>query len=107
MAEHASGQTPASFTVMGALKFPVPVAISMQHLDGLVLSAGATAATSRQQEERPWSDVGQRGGEAQPASTASNLDLQIACAQTPHVGKAAAQGFEAPLGLALASIASC
>jgi hypothetical protein len=75
MAKHASGQTPASFTVTGPLKFPVSVAISMQHLDGLMLSARAAAATSRQQKERPWSDVGQRGGEAQPASTANNLDL--------------------------------
>jgi hypothetical protein len=75
MAEHASGQTPASFTVTSALKFPVPIAISMYHLDGLVLSAGATAATSGEQKERPGPDVGQRGGEAQPASTANNLHL--------------------------------
>jgi len=47
----------------------------MQHLDGLVLSTRATAATSRQQKERPGPDVGQRGGEAQPVSTANNLDL--------------------------------
>jgi hypothetical protein len=38
MAEHASGHLPASFTVAGALKLPVPVGISMQHLDGLMLS---------------------------------------------------------------------
>ena len=75
MAKHAPGQSAACFTVAGTLKLPVPVPISMQYLDGLVLSAGAAAATSRQQKERPWSDVGQRGCEAQPPSTANNLNL--------------------------------
>ena len=32
-----------------------------------MLAAGATAATPRQQEERPRSDIGQRCGKAQPA----------------------------------------
>ena len=74
MAKHAPGQSAACFTVAGTLKFPVPVAVPMQHLDGLVLSTRAAAPPSRQQEERPRSDVGQRG-EAQPPSTANDLDL--------------------------------
>jgi hypothetical protein len=75
MAEHAPGDSPASLPVTGALKFPVPVGISMQHLDGLMLSCGTTAATPRQQKERPRSDIGQRGSEAQPAGTPNTLDL--------------------------------
>ena len=47
----------------------------MQHLDGLMLSCGTTAATPRQQKERPRSDIGQRGSEAQPADTPNTLDL--------------------------------
>jgi ligand-binding sensor protein len=75
MAEHASGQPLAFRPVAGTLKFPVPVGISMQHLDGLMLSCGTTAATPRQQKERPRSDIGQRGSEAQPAGTPNTLDL--------------------------------
>jgi hypothetical protein len=87
MTKHAAGQSTASLTVAGALKLAVPVGVSVQHLDGLMLAAGATAATPRQQEERPRSDIGQRCGKAQPAGSPNNLYLQIAHAQAPHVGE--------------------
>jgi hypothetical protein len=60
MTKHAAGQSTASLTVACALKPAVSVGISVQYLNGLVLAAGATAATPRQQEERPRSDVGPR-----------------------------------------------
>jgi hypothetical protein len=85
--KHAAGQPTAFLTVAGSLKLAVSVGISVQYLNGLMLAAGATAATPRQQEERPRSDVGQRCGEAQPAGSPNNLYLQIARAQAPHVGK--------------------
>jgi hypothetical protein len=51
MAEHASGHPPASLTVAGTLKFPVQVGISMQHLEGLMLSRGAAAEEAVGQSE--------------------------------------------------------
>jgi hypothetical protein len=44
MAEHASGQPLACRPVARTLKFPVPGAISMQHLHSLVLSRPASAS---------------------------------------------------------------
>jgi hypothetical protein len=48
MTKHAAGQSTAFLTVAGSLKFAVPIGISVQHLNGLMLAAGAAAATSRQ-----------------------------------------------------------
>src|SRR5512133_2885796 len=87
MTKHAAGQSTASLAVAGALKLAVPVGVSVQHLDGLMLAAGATAAATRQQEERPKSDIGQRCGKAQPAGRPDDLYLQIARARVPHVGQ--------------------
>jgi hypothetical protein len=50
MAEHAPGHPPASLTVAGTLKFTVQVGISMQHLEGLMLSRHASAWPGGQQE---------------------------------------------------------
>jgi hypothetical protein len=87
MMKHAAAQSTASLTVAAGLKLTVPIGISMEHLEGLMLAAAATAATLRQQKERPRSDIGQRCGEAQPTGTSDNIDLQIARTHTSHVGK--------------------
>src|SRR5829696_788605 len=87
MAEHASGHSPVSLTVAGALKRPIPVPVSIQHLDGLMLSTPAFSPSPGQQQERSGPDVGQRGGEPQSSDITDNLDTQITRTQTPHVGQ--------------------
>jgi hypothetical protein len=87
VAKHASGHPPAPLSVAGTLKHPVAVAVSMQHLNSLVLSGPTFATSSGQQEKRPGPDVGQRGGESKPSDTLNNFDTQITRTQAPHVGQ--------------------
>ena len=85
--KHASGHSPVPLAVAGTLKHPVLVAVSMQHLDGLMLSGPTFTPSPGQQKERPGPDVGQRGGEPQSSDTTNNLDTQITRTQASHVGQ--------------------
>jgi hypothetical protein len=57
MTKHAAGQSTASLTVAGALKLAVPVGISVQYLNGLMLAAGGRRdpeAAGRAAQVRRW-----------------------------------------------------
>jgi hypothetical protein len=56
--QHAAGQSPASLTIAGTLKLAVPIAISVQYLNSLMLSLRTSAPPPRQQEERSGTDIG-------------------------------------------------
>ena len=85
--KHASGHPPAPLSVAGTLKHPVAVAVTMQHLDSLMLSGPTFAPSTGQQKERPGPYIGQRGGEPKPSDTPNNFDTQITRTQAPHVGQ--------------------
>jgi hypothetical protein len=73
MAKHATGHPPVSLTVPVALKHAVVIDISMQQLDGFMLSGRAVTAPTGQEEQRSWSDVGQGRGEPQPTGIPDDL----------------------------------
>jgi hypothetical protein len=80
--KHAAGQPTAFLTVAGSLKLAVSVGISVQYLNGLMLAAGATAATPRQQKSGPGptlaSDAAKRSRRVVPTtSICKSLALRL------------------------------
>jgi hypothetical protein len=87
MDQHAPGHSTEAGTIARALEYAIPVEISMQGLDRLVLSRLALATPPGQKKKGSRTDVGQGSSEPEPSGTTHDLDTQIACAQAPHVGQ--------------------